>query len=155
MICHLESALDYTWDLYWRIIHFILLHYSDVIMSPMAFQITHFPIVCSAVCSSADQRKHQSSAPLAFVRGIHWWPVDSPHKSQKHGKYLHLMASSCREIHVLDLPLSVRVVLLTLGNCTSSPEILVAILKDIHKNICKYVLDMWNCCIFQGKSNHF
>ena len=29
---------------------------------------------------SADQRKHQSSASLAFVRGIHRWPVNSPHK---------------------------------------------------------------------------
>ena len=28
----------------------------------------------------ADQRKHQSSASLAFVRGIHRWPVHSPHK---------------------------------------------------------------------------
>ena len=27
-----------------------------------------------------DQRKHQSSASLAFVRGIHRWPVNSPHK---------------------------------------------------------------------------
>ena len=28
----------------------------------------------------ADQRKHESSASLAFVLGIHRWPVDSPHK---------------------------------------------------------------------------
>ena len=28
----------------------------------------------------ADQRKHQSSASLAFVRGIHRRPVNSPHK---------------------------------------------------------------------------
>ena len=28
----------------------------------------------------ADQRKHQSSAALVFVRGIHRWPVNSPHK---------------------------------------------------------------------------
>ena len=34
-------------------------------------------IVCSTVCSGADQRKHQSSAPLAFVRGP---LVVSPHK---------------------------------------------------------------------------
>ena len=27
-----------------------------------------------------DQRKHQSSVSLAFVRGIHRWPVNSPHK---------------------------------------------------------------------------
>ena len=32
------------------------------------------------VYSGADKRKHQSSAPLAFVRGIHRWPVNSPHK---------------------------------------------------------------------------
>ena len=28
----------------------------------------------------ADQIKHQNSASLAFVRGIHRWPVNSPHK---------------------------------------------------------------------------
>ena len=32
------------------------------------------------VCLSADQRTHQSSASLAFVRWIHRWPVNSPHK---------------------------------------------------------------------------
>ena len=30
--------------------------------------------------SAADQRKHQSSASLALVRGIHRGPVNSPHK---------------------------------------------------------------------------
>ena len=55
-------------------------HYSDVIMSAMASQLNGVPIVCSNVSSGADQRKHQSSASLAFVRGIHRWPVNSPHK---------------------------------------------------------------------------
>ena len=55
-------------------------HYSDVIMSSMAFQITSVSIACSTICLGADQRKHQSSALLAFVRGIHGWPVDSPNK---------------------------------------------------------------------------
>ena len=32
------------------------------------------------VYSGTDQRKHQSSASLAFVRGIHRSPVNSPHK---------------------------------------------------------------------------
>ena len=49
-------------------------HYNDVIMSAMASQITSLMIVHSIVYSGADQRKHQSSAPLAFVRGIHLWP---------------------------------------------------------------------------------
>ena len=55
-------------------------HYSDVIMNAMASQITGVSLVYSTVCSGADQRKHQSSASLAFVRGIHRWPVNSPHK---------------------------------------------------------------------------
>ena len=36
------------------------------------------PVFAQTVCSGADQRKHKSSASLAFVRGIHRWPVDSP-----------------------------------------------------------------------------
>ena len=55
-------------------------NYSDVIMSAMTSQITSFSIVCWTICSDTDQRKHQSSASLAFVRGIHQWPVNSPHR---------------------------------------------------------------------------
>ena len=47
------------------------IHYNDVIMSALASQFTSGSIVCSTVGSGADQRKHQSSASLAFVRGIH------------------------------------------------------------------------------------
>ena len=49
-------------------------------MDSMASQITSLTIVYSAVYSGADQRKQQSSASLAFVRGIHRGPVNSPHK---------------------------------------------------------------------------
>ena len=55
-------------------------HCSDVLMSTMASQITSLTIVYSTVYSGSDQRKHQSSASLAFVRGIHRSPVNSPHK---------------------------------------------------------------------------
>ena len=55
-------------------------HYTDVTMSPMSSQITSLGIVYSTVYSGADQRKHQSSASLAFVRRIHRGPVNSPHK---------------------------------------------------------------------------
>ena len=55
-------------------------HYSDVIISAMASQITNVSIVCSTVCSGADQRKYQSSASLVFLRGNHRWQVDSLHK---------------------------------------------------------------------------
>ena len=49
-------------------------------MTTLASQITSLTIVYSTGYSDADQRKHQSSASLAFVRGIHRGPVTSPHK---------------------------------------------------------------------------
>ena len=55
-------------------------HYGDVIMGSMASQFTSLTIVYSTVYLGTDQRKHQSCAQLAFVRGIHRGPVNSPHK---------------------------------------------------------------------------
>ena len=49
-------------------------------MSTMVVQITSFAVVYLTVCSGADQRKYESSASLASVRGIHRWPTKSPHK---------------------------------------------------------------------------
>ena len=49
-------------------------------MSTMTSQITSLTIIYSTVYSGADQRKHHSSASLAFVKGIYQWPVNSPHK---------------------------------------------------------------------------
>ena len=49
-------------------------------MGTMASQITSFTFAYSVVYSGGDQRKHQSSAALAFVCGIHRGPVNSPHK---------------------------------------------------------------------------
>ena len=57
---------------------FPLQHYSDVTFSTMVSQINSVPIVYPTVCSSPDQRKHQSSASLAFVREIHRRPGNSP-----------------------------------------------------------------------------
>ena len=53
-------------------------HCNDI-MDSIASQITSLTIVYSVVYSGADQRKHQSSASLAFVRGIHRSPVNCPH----------------------------------------------------------------------------
>ena len=49
-------------------------------MTTMASQITSLTIVYSTVYSGADQRKHESSASLAFVWEIHRGLVNSPHK---------------------------------------------------------------------------
>ena len=73
----------------------VLTHYNDVIMGAMASQITNLTIVYSAVYSGTDQRKHQSSASLAFVRGIHRSPANSPHKGPAARKCFHLMTPSC------------------------------------------------------------
>ena len=70
-------------------------HYGDVIMTKITSQITSLTVVYSIGYSDADQRKHQSSASLAFVWGIHrdrWIPCT---KGQLRGKCFHLMTSSC------------------------------------------------------------
>ena len=76
------------------------LHYGGVIMTTIASQITSLTVVYSTVYSDADQRKHQSSASLAFVWGIHrdrWSPRT---KGRLRGKCFHLMTSSCLEKRV-------------------------------------------------------
>ena len=55
-------------------------HYDDVIMTMLASQITSLTVVYSIVYSGVNQRKHQSSASLAFVWEIHRGPVNFPHK---------------------------------------------------------------------------
>ena len=53
-------------------------HYSDVIMGAMASKITIPTIAYSAVYQA--QIKENIKASLAFVRAIHRWPMNSPHK---------------------------------------------------------------------------
>ena len=69
----------YIWRV-WYLLRTTCLAYSDIIMGAMASQITSITIVYSIVYSCAGQRKQHSSASLAFVRGIHRWPVNFPHK---------------------------------------------------------------------------
>ena len=72
-----------------------IVHHIDVIMTTMASQITSLTVIYPNVYSDAHQRKHQSSASLAFVWGIHrdrWIPRT---KGQLRGKCFHLMTSSC------------------------------------------------------------
>ena len=61
-------SIDLIWLLQWR-------HNEHDGVS-----ITSLTIVYRTIYSGTDQRKHQSSASLAFLRGIHRWPVNSPHK---------------------------------------------------------------------------
>ena len=57
-------------------------HYNGVKMDAIATKISSFASVYSAVYLGADQRKHQSSASLAFMSGIHRRPVSSRTKGQ-------------------------------------------------------------------------
>ena len=84
LLSFLNTKMAHTFDI----------HYDDVIMTTMAAQITSLTVVYSTVYSDANQRKHQSSASLAFVWGIHrdrWIPRT---KGQLRGKCFHLMTSS-------------------------------------------------------------
>ena len=60
----------------------------------LSSHITGNSTICSTVFSGTHQRNPQSSAALAFVRGIHRSPVQIGQKGQMRGKCFHLMASS-------------------------------------------------------------
>ena len=65
-------------------------------MGAIRSEITSPMIVFSAVYLDTHPRKYWSSASLAFVRGIHRRPVNSPHKwpVTRKKKCFHLMTSS-------------------------------------------------------------
>ena len=109
-----------TWCRFYKLLHnfsheyVLFASYNLVgisIVSAMASQITRFSIFCSAVCSGADQRTHQSSASLPLrgeSTGHRWIPCT---KGQSSGKCFHLMtASYCswagltlEEIHIFNI----------------------------------------------------
>ena len=76
-------------QLIWLQCHAWVTHYNEVIMSAMTSQITSLTIVYSSVYSGSDQRKDQSSASLAIVRGIHRWQTAINAEN-----VFHLMTSS-------------------------------------------------------------
>ena len=69
-------------------------YYSDIIMGKMASNQWLLNCLLNHFCSGAVQRKLQSSASLAFVKAIHQWSMDSPHKGPATWKYFHLRTSS-------------------------------------------------------------
>ena len=102
-------------------------HYSADIISAMASQITGVPIACSTVCSGEDKRKCQSSASVTFVRGIHWWPVDSPHKGPVRRKmfpfddivmFHHFEEQACNCLHHIIISCSLILISLTFSRST-------------------------------------
>ena len=77
---HLNLSCNSAWII-WLLMQGVSIvlggHYDDVILSAIVSQITSLAIVYSTVHSGTDEIKHQSSASLAFVRGIRRWPVSS------------------------------------------------------------------------------
>ena len=73
---HLDSTVNV-----WLPDHMIyIIKMTSYWLGAMVSQITSLTIVYPTVYLCADQRKYQSSASLAFMRGIHQWPMNSPHK---------------------------------------------------------------------------
>ena len=117
-----------------------------VIMSVMASQITSLTIVYSTVYSGADQRKHQSSASLAIVRGIHRSPVNSPCKGPVTRKCFHLMTSSCVVIVLQTyLPLVGYPPVAFYLNKTGRPIVLSCEYPAYHHPVGRKSVGHWTC----------
>ena len=111
-------------------------------MSLMVSQITSLTIVYSTVYSGADQRKHQSSASMAFVQEIHRWPVNSPHKGPVMRKMFTfddvIMNLTWKQRTRIVVPVRPIYTIWTIGYVISS-HALVGVLSLIHagiKDIC-------------------
>ena len=57
-----------------------MVNYNGVIMSIWRLKSPALPLFTQPFIQGKDQGKHQSSASLAFLRGIHRSPMNSPHK---------------------------------------------------------------------------
>ena len=139
----IEASVSWcAWDLFTEIVND---HYSDIIMGAMASKITSLTNVYSAVYSGAHERKHQSSASLAFVRGIHRWPVNSPHKWRITRKCFHLMTSSFYYLfhvtYLYDNPISYRKLHQYSSNCSvaSQSHLFPKILPHQHWFYCTHI----------------
>ena len=91
----LSAAINKRRQLLDQVVQILFHHFNDVTMSSIASHITSLTVVYSPVYSDADQRKHQSSASLAFVWGIHRDRWITRIKGQLRGKCFQLMTSSC------------------------------------------------------------
>ena len=92
-------------------------------MSAMASRLTSLTIVNSTVYSRRRSKKHQSSLSLAFVRGIHRWPVNSPHKGPATRKMFPF------DDVIMSAPCKIRVILFRL-QCVNTLWPNVAILHQ-------------------------
>ena len=97
-------------------------HYNDVIMGTMTSQITSLTIAYSTVYSGADQRKHQSSASLAFVRGIHWWKTSNAENVSIWWRHHELIAQLLKISDTVRKAISEHSVSLVTWNQFISPE---------------------------------
>ena len=117
-------------------------------MSAMASQITSVSLVCSTVCSGADRGKHQSSASQDFVRGIHRWPLNSPHKGIVTWKMFPFDDVSVRQIrlstHYYNYPLAATCIPTESASASFAPFPLkmADTVGVINGENCK-----WICCI--------
>ena len=81
----------------WWYIHMVVSkqgHYWSLSLEWRHMDITASHFTGSSTVCCAYQRKHQSSTSLTFVRGSHWWLVDSLTKGQLRRKSFHLMTLS-------------------------------------------------------------
>ena len=125
----------------------------------MACQITSLIIVYSSVYSDADQRKHQSSTSLAFLRGIHQRPVNSKHIGPITRKMFPfddvIMHKTrwetfkfCDLVHlILEIWQFISYVVHSMAACGLSPQVVTLIWKNSGK--------IWFLVWWEGKSFHF
>ena len=110
-------------------------HYSDVIMSSMASQMASLMIVYFTFYAGADQRRHQSPASLAFVRGIQQWHVDSPHKGPVTRFALRFVGGRPLDSTVVQAPVKFRLFSNSRDRLTKTYDVTIPWYRKSHTKI--------------------
>ena len=102
----------------------VITHYCDVIMGAIASQITSRTIVYSTVYSDADQRRHQSSASLAFAPETGEFPAQKASTSENVSIWWRHNASSRKQYSYLNLSSVLLVVAVMIASVAKESEVL-------------------------------
>ena len=142
------TCLQLSWNL--RVFH---LHITVTSQWARASQITSLTVVYSTVYSNADQRKHQSSASLAFEWGIHRGPVNSLHKWPVTRKMFPfddvIFTYSPSNSHTVALPIVFNIDLIHFLFCLLSE--MLRVLPKLSECISNCCIELSMVCVWPGK----
>ena len=110
-------------------------HCNDVVMGVIASQITSCTVVYSTAYSKRRSKKTPNSASPTFVKGIHRWMMNSPHRWPVTRKMF---------------PFGDVIMIIRLGSCMSTPQHQAILLTNVDLS----AIEEWWLLKFASQCSH-